>query len=161
MSSRSSVRPRAAITQLAALAVATALLAACSGGSAATGSTGNTVGTTPSSETPAGPPTPGGSLSYGIATDTNSLNPYVGQWSGSTYLVANAIYEPLAAIGLDGQARPYLADAISPSSDFTQWTIHLRPNVTFQDGEKLDAAALVSNLQAAQKSPLVSAALAP
>jgi len=164
MPSRSSLGRRAVISQLAALAIATALLASCSGGSTAGtsgGAAGDTVGTTLTSEQPAGPPTSGGSLTYGIATDTNSLNPYVGQWSGSTYIVANAFYEPLAALGTDGQARPYLAEAITPSPDFKQWTIHLRPDVTFSNGEKLNADALITNLHAGQKSALISAALAP
>ena len=142
---------------------ALALISGCSGGSSTSQSdaSGVTVGTTPTSEPDAGQPVPGGSLTYGISAETNSLNPYFGQWAASAYIVGNAIYEPLAALTTDGTAKPYLAESITSNADFTEWTIGLRPGVTFHDGEKLDAAAVVGNLEYVRKSALTGAILQP
>ena len=45
-----------------------------------------------------------------------------------------AIFDPLAAYNADGDWAPYLADSFTPNADFTEWTIKLRPDVTFQNG---------------------------
>ena len=143
--------------------VAVTMISACAGSTSDTRSDGSavTVGTTPSSERPTGPPVPGGSLVYGISAETNSLNPYFGQWAASAYIVGNAIYEPLAALTTDGTVKPYLAESITPNVDFTEWTIRLRPGVTFHDGEELDAAAVVGNIDYARRSALTGAILEP
>ncbi len=52
------------------------------------------------------------------------------------------------------QPRPYLAESLTPNSDFTEWTIALRPDVRFHDGTPLDAIALVRHLDAVAASPL-------
>ena len=57
-----------------------------------------------------------------------------------------AIYDTLAVPTSKGVAVPYLAKSITPNANFTQWTIALRPNVKFQDGEALDANAVKLNL---------------
>ena len=51
-----------------------------------------------------------------------------------------------------------LAESITPNDDYTQWTIKVRPGITFTDGTPLNAAAVIYNLQAAGTSVLVSAA---
>src|SRR5262249_28820211 len=84
------------------------------------------------------------------------MSPITGRWSNATYLVANAIYDPLVAMDSQGIAKPYLAESILPAGDYKTWTIKLRPNVSFQDGELLDAAAVKKNLDAAIASPLTS-----
>lgn len=146
------------------VAMAVVLASACTSGTepppAASG-TGVTVGTTPTSEQPAGPPRAGGSLSYGIAAETNSLTPGVGQWASSAIIVANSIYEPLAARRTDGTVQPYLAEAITANADFTEWTIRTRPDVSFHDGVPFDADAVVANLDFTRASALVGAALKP
>src|SRR4029453_16472454 len=40
-------------------------------------------------EAPAGAPQPGGQLTFGLAAETSGWNPYIGQWAGSAYIVAN------------------------------------------------------------------------
>jgi ABC-type transport system substrate-binding protein len=57
-------------------------------------------------------------------------------------------------------ARPYLAEAFTPNADFTAWTITLRPNITFHNGEVLDGAAVKKFLDAVRASPLTGASLA-
>ncbi|MBI2706580.1 MAG: ABC transporter substrate-binding protein [Actinobacteria bacterium] len=105
-------------------------------------------------EASAGPPQPGGQLSFGLAAETSGWNPYIGQWAGSAYFVANTIFDPLAAIDPQGAAKPYLAEAFTPNADFTQWTIKLRPGINFHNGTKLDAEAVRQNLQTGRDSGL-------
>jgi peptide/nickel transport system substrate-binding protein len=98
----------------------------------------------------------GGSLTVALQADPDDLNPVTGRWGNNTYLVANTIYDPLVAMDDQGIAKPYLAESILPTGDFKAWSIKLRPDVTFQDGEKLDAVAVKKNLDAAKASPLTS-----
>ena len=105
------------------------------------------------------PAQPGGTLTVDISADTDSLNPFTGTWSNPSYLVANAIFEPLASIDAQGIARPYLAESIMPTGDFMTWTITARPGVTFHDGEPLDAAAIKKNLDLSRRSGLAAQGL--
>lgn len=152
-------RPKA--RWLAAAALSVALLAAGCGSSepeqvADSDSLGG-VDAPPSVEADAGEPIPGGLLTYGLNAETSSLHPYVGQWNGSAYTMANAIYDPLAAVGADGTVRPYLAESITSNDEFTEWTITLRDGVTFHNGEPLDAEAVVMNINASRESALIGA----
>ena len=72
--------------------------------------------------------------------------------------VAQAIYETLTVPNAKGQFVPYLAKSIDHNPDFTQWTIVLRPGISFHDGEPLDAGAVVQNLDAYRTGPLWSSA---
>ena len=141
---------------LALLACLLATAAGCNQGNtrAATGDAEAT--TTRSTERAAGPVQSGGQLTIGIAADTDSFNPFVGQWSIPSYEVANAIFEPLAAVDELGIARPYLAESITPGEGFRSWSIEVRPNVVFHNGEPFDAAALKKNLDRARTSGLTA-----
>jgi ABC-type transport system substrate-binding protein len=50
--------------------------------------------------------------------------------------------------------RPYLAESLTPNSDYTLWTLRLRPGIRFHDGSPLDAAAVKVNLDGLARSPL-------
>ena len=123
--------------------------------------TPNTIAADINKEKSAGPPRPGGDLNFGLAADTSSFNPFIGQWAGSAYLVGNAIFDPLAALDENGEVKPYLAESFTPNTDFTEWKIKLRPGISFHNGEKLDSAALKANLEFARKSGLTAAAFTP
>ena len=58
-----------------------------------------------------------------------------------------------------GGRTGFLAESITPNDDFTEWTIDVRPGITFHDGTPLDADAMIYNLQVAGTSLLVAAAL--
>ncbi len=117
-------------------------------------------GSTTTAEAP--PATPGGSVTVGIEGEVDSFLPGNARWSSSALFVAKAVYDPLAAFDVDGIARPYLAESITPSDDFMSWTITLRPDITFHDGTPLDAEALRANLDfVALQSGLTKSAFRP
>ena len=65
----------------------------------------------------------------------------------------------MAAYGTDLEVHPFLAESITANDDFTEWTIAVRPGITFHDGTPLDADAMIYNLQATGTGLLVAAAL--
>jgi len=60
--------------------------------------------------------------------------------------VVTAIYDTLMTLNAKGEYVPYLAKSVTPNTDFTQWTITLRPGVQFHDGTPFDSEALKLNL---------------
>jgi peptide/nickel transport system substrate-binding protein len=55
------------------------------------------------------------------------------------------VWEPLVAGGENGQPIPKLAKSWKMSDDGKEWVFQLRENVTFHDGEKLNADAVITN----------------
>lgn len=105
------------------------------------------VGTGHAASTPA--PTRGGTLSIGITdymvgfcpNDTNS---------NSALMPVKQIGETLFEQRADGLVVPFLASGASSNADFTSWRITTRTGVTFSNGEKWDADALMINMKAAR-----------
>jgi peptide/nickel transport system substrate-binding protein len=87
-------------------------------------------------------PRPGGTLVVGTTNEINSLDVFVGELDSPGILYARAVFDPITAVAEDGSVRPYLAESLTPSPDYTEWTIALRPGVVFHDGTPLDASAL-------------------
>ena len=145
--------PIATLVVLVALALAAG--ACSSSGSSGGGTTSATdvQGTNITVPDP-GQPQAGGTLTVGLNAETDGWSPIKNQWAGSAYIVAGAIFDHLAEYNADRVAQPYLAQSITPNGDFTQWTIVMRPGVTFHDGEPCDAAALKTNFDAQSKSIL-------
>ena len=106
------------------------------------------------------PPQPGGTLRVGLNAETDGWNPTSNQWAGSAYIVANAIFDRLMALDPEGNPQPYLALAVDPNADFTEWVIRLRPAVEFHDGTPVDAEAVKLNLDK-HKASLLTAPVVP
>ena len=133
---------------------------------ATTPDTGATVGTdsVPATEPvvtePTVPPTYGGTLIVsGESEVANPWTPATMQCDAYCHQRARTFFDPIAAVGNDKLVHGVLADEITHNDDFTQWTIHVRPGITFHDGTPLDAAAMVHNLQLAGQGLLISNAL--
>lgn len=122
-----------------------------SGGSSATSDTGEELG----------PPTPGGTVVYGVESDTGGgFCLPSGQLAISGVMVAQSIYDPLTWPNADGEYVPYLAESVTPNADFTEWTIKLRSGITFTDGTPLDAEAVKLNLDSYRgENPNISSLL--
>ena len=74
--------------------------------------------------------------------------------------VGRTIYEPLAMLGDDGQAHPYLLESFTPNDDFTVWTLVVREGIKFHDGTDLNADAVAFNLATRASRSSLGAAVA-
>jgi peptide/nickel transport system substrate-binding protein len=99
-------------------------------------------------------PRRGGSLIFATEAEINSFDARVGAWDSTAFLYARTVYDPLCLQAADGSVRPYLARSVTPNADYTEWTIALRPGITFHDGSPLDAEVVKVNLDGVAKSPL-------
>jgi ABC-type transport system substrate-binding protein len=151
-STRNTRRLRAALAPVA-LAVALAVAAgACGSSPKTTSSSGSTTTLRP---------VVGGSLVVGVRAETNGWNPANDQWADTGSLEGSAVLEPLAQVGADSSAKPWLAKSWIGNTNFTRWVVHLQTGITFQDGTPFDAAAVVKNFKAYVNGPLSSLAIGP
>jgi peptide/nickel transport system substrate-binding protein len=103
----------------------------------------------------------GGRITVGTAAEADGFLPSINRWSPSAFLIARAIFDPLATIDDTGQVRPYLAESFTANADHTQWTIRLRPNIVFHDRSMLTSKAVVRHLQAIKASGLTGPSITP
>ncbi|MFD2237566.1 ABC transporter substrate-binding protein [Aureimonas populi] len=94
-----------------------------------------------------GTPQAGGTLRISHSTRIATLN--VLSLSGpAEYPCIDMIYSGLTRIGVDNQAHPDLATSWEASDDATEFTFHLRENVTFHDGQPFTADDVVATFEA-------------
>jgi peptide/nickel transport system substrate-binding protein len=107
---------------------------------------------------------PGGALRVSVSTDTGTLDLHAiaatnAQWLG------RILYDNLVYLDPAGAITPWLARSWTISPDRKTYTFHLRDDVTFSDGVKFNAEAVLVNLEhmrdPATKSPLAAAYIAP
>ena len=149
----------------AVAAVVGALVPACSSSSPTPSDVTSAVAdTTASSEaavtTEVAAPKSGGNLVVGVDAEATGWSPQHDAWGHGGHNVARAVFDTLAAYDPAGVAQPYLAESITANADSTVWTIKVRPNVTFHDGDPLTADAVKQNFDAALASPIEKGALA-
>jgi peptide/nickel transport system substrate-binding protein len=153
---------RSSFPRLTAGVLALALLAAACGGGGDDEASESTQATDPEATTATTlTPEPGGQLVFGLTLESIGWQPAASLWDPPGYIVAQAIFDRLAAYDADGEIQPYLAEAIEPNDDYTEWTITLRPGVQFHDGTPLDADALVTHFEAMKASLIWGPSLGP
>jgi peptide/nickel transport system substrate-binding protein len=127
--------------------VVAGLLAACgnSGGDKGSGSDSAVASTTTTSLVPKR----GGSLTFGVFSQTVSLDPAVSTGGGTTGAdELAALYDTLMRYNDDtGMYEPQTAQSLTSNSDFTIWTLKLKPNIKFTDGTPYNAQAVVYNFK--------------
>ncbi|CCH29630.1 ABC transporter substrate-binding protein [Actinosynnema sp. NPDC047251] len=85
-------------------------------------------------------------LKAGVFLDVTSWDPAIADIGfDGPYL--SAVYDPLVALDKDGKPVPALASSWEWSADRLTLTAKLRTGVTFEDGQKFDAAAAVANIK--------------
>jgi peptide/nickel transport system substrate-binding protein len=130
----------------ALLAVAMILAAAC-GGDDDGGSGGDAQAATGDGECTAD--RVGGTLTMGTFSETNGLDPVRvagGGVSGETELTA--VYDTLMRYDDEsGEFVPQVAESLEPDADFSEWTLTLRPGVTFGNGDPLTTAAVQASIE--------------
>src|SRR5437773_3623567 len=130
---------------MSALAVpsASALLAACS-------SSGGGGGGGPSAGGGGGSPRPGGHLIVARTADSLTMDK-TAMFDNESIWIATNLYEMLYEAGPDGKSLlPWLATSHELSSDQLTWTFHLRPGVTFHNGQPVTGADVVFSLDEAR-----------
>jgi peptide/nickel transport system substrate-binding protein len=109
-------------------------------------------------------PKHGGTLTFAIAAETTGgwCLPGDAELATQGIEVATTIYDTLTTLNSRGQIVPFLAKSVTPDPTYTTWTIQLRPNIQFQDGEALDAQAVKLNLDTYRGlNPNISSPLSP
>jgi len=140
---------------------------ACGGGGDDDGSnepaTSDGAATTDGSSAPSeeGEPVVGGTLRVGLEADVDGLNPTASALSVSGLTMAQAVFDPLFTFAADGTVVPYLAESMTPSADFTEWTLKLRAGVTFHDGTPFTVDAVIKQFEITRNDPLVGLAVRP
>ncbi|MEQ3554311.1 ABC transporter substrate-binding protein [Pseudonocardia nematodicida] len=134
MSTRTARRtaPRALRAALATLAAAV-LATACGTGAAQTGGG-------------SGEPTDGGDLTFLIDSLGDTWIPNNSAISSFQGHIWGHVTDKLVYVDDEGAVSPWIAERWEQNDQATEFTLHLRPGVTFSDGSPLDAAAVVANL---------------
>jgi len=138
---------------MALLAAGSMVVAAC-GSSSKKSSAGGSTNTTVDNTKPAA----GGSLIVGIDAEEPGLLPPFNTWDNDGVTYGHAIYDPIADLGDDGKYHPFLAQTIAHSDDFAKWTVTVRPNVKFSDGDPVTGQTFVDVINAYRKGPITSTA---
>ena len=90
-----------------------------------------------------------GTLKVGLSsTTTAGIGPAFGKMDASGFNMMRAIYDPLMVNDSRGVPQPFLAQSVTSDASHKNWTIKLRPGITFHDGTPLNADALIANIQA-------------
>jgi peptide/nickel transport system substrate-binding protein len=92
-----------------------------------------------------GSPVPGGTLSFGINTEADCLDPHQSAADVAGFF-ARPMLDSLVSLSADGGIHPWLATSWSVSPDQKTYSFTLRSDVTFTNGEKFDGAAVKANL---------------
>jgi peptide/nickel transport system substrate-binding protein len=91
------------------------------------------------------PPRSGGTLTFGLGTDTAIIDPSI-TGNSVTALITRNVVDSLVGQSEDNRFTPWLAERWEVAADNTRYVFHLRQGVTFSDGTPLDAAAVKYNL---------------
>lgn len=92
-----------------------------------------------------GTPQEGGDLQFGIVDDLGCVD--MRQTTlRSLFQIARQTTDSLVYMGADGEASPWLAESWEINDDATEYTFHLRDDVTFADGSAFTATTVQANL---------------
>jgi peptide/nickel transport system substrate-binding protein len=92
------------------------------------------------------PPQRGGTLTVGIESSWNSLDP-VRVVTYNSFSVLLAIYEPLFDLTAEGETVPNLARGWKVEDDGLTYVVDLQEGVEFQDGTPFNADAVLANFE--------------
>ncbi|MEW1906133.1 ABC transporter substrate-binding protein [Streptomyces sp. NPDC086147] len=134
MHSGTRTRTKRSALLAAGTALLTTLVTACSAGAGTDG--GPAAG---------GPPRDGGTLRIAIAKEPECLDPHQSPTEAAR-LLSRPILDSLVHQTPKGAFEPWLAKSWTLSPDGRTYTFALRDDVTFTDGARFDAAAVVANL---------------
>jgi peptide/nickel transport system substrate-binding protein len=137
-------RSTVALVPLAALAV---VVAGC--GSSGSSSAGSNPSATNAANTSAGTPVTGGTLKVSFFPDNPAfpcVDPFQVYWIESRTIIRNFADSLTDQDPTTGKIVPWLAKSWTISPDGKTYTFHLQSGVTFSNGDKLDAQAVVDDV---------------
>ena len=97
---------------------------------------------------PAGDEADGGTVTFAIEganLSNGKMDPHSTQLDSSALVLRN-VFDSLVAQNADGSFSPWLAESWQPADDGLSYTFTLRDDVTFSDGEALDAEVVKANI---------------
>ena len=146
-----------AVTRFAAIGLVVSMSAAACGGDGDNkkSSSGDSGGASVSSSTPKA----GGKLVMGVEAEVDGFDPTQNRMDVTGLTYASTVYDALGAFGKDGKVHPYLAESIDHNDDYSVWTVKLRPNIKFSNGDPLTADDVVADWNAHLKSALTAPAI--
>ena len=100
-------------------------------------------------------PANGGSLTEGVIGRPLKLNPLTAVSDADRDLVA-LLYAGIVRPDGKGGYIPELADSLTISDDGMSYTVHLRPDLSFHDGEPLSADDVIFTVQTVQNAAIAS-----
>lgn len=132
---------------LAVLVGGALALAGCGGG----GSTGSTAGGSGTGAETSGTPKAGGTLTIALNEEVTTLAPQRSVLPAET-IETSQITEPLWQENLKGELVPWLIEKVQTSKDDRVYTLHLKKNVKFSNGQQMTSADVLFTLEEARKS---------
>lgn len=121
---------------------------------------------TPAPDTPVPTETPvpsahpfGGTITARIANDPASLNPWLAGTDQASAIFAGLVYGGLTRLDDHLEPQPDLADHWTPSQDGLAISFHLRPGVTWQDGQPFTTADVIWSYKMIAALPPATAAI--
>jgi peptide/nickel transport system substrate-binding protein len=103
-------------------------------------------------------PVPGGDYSEGVIGQPMYINPVLAAGNEADADLSRLIYSGMFQYGSDGKIVPDLAESYDVSDDQLTYTVHLRSDVKWHDGEPFTSDDVIYTIQAIQdpafKSPL-------
>jgi peptide/nickel transport system substrate-binding protein len=108
-----------------------------------------------------GPPRRGGTLRAAITggSTADTLDP-LSAVSNADFSRVNNLFEPLLALTPQAQATFVLAEELTPNATATEWTLRLKPGITFHNGKDLTADDVIYTFRTVlnPKAPAAAAA---
>ncbi|MGC9018838.1 MAG: ABC transporter substrate-binding protein [Candidatus Bipolaricaulaceae bacterium] len=92
-------------------------------------------------------------LRMAIPCSEGNLTPYTYRSGYPGWYLLMLVYDTLMLIDLDGVPRPWLAKSVEVSSDGLIWTITVRPDVRWHDGQPFTAADVKFSFELYQRVP--------
>lgn len=97
------------------------------------------------SDADAGPPVSGGTLRFALLDAPANLDPHSGSSYPESLITSNTSDKLTYQNPETGEIEPWLAKSWDINEDLTQFTFHLRDDVTFNDGTTFDATSVQEN----------------
>src|SRR5699024_5586640 len=101
-----------------------------------------------------GTPSRGGQITFGLESDIAEISPARSPVQPADLALTAAVFDPLVSYGDDGEpvvdntdhsANQLAEEVTHPDGDLATWTVHLRDDVEFSNGEPVTAQQVIDH----------------